>query len=434
MGRLLRLLIGTALLGASLGWVPTSSAATAGAGTPRCAGQKATIVGDPREEDTLWGTSGPDVIVTNGQQRTKARTGRDLICVTGGGRPEVEGGGGDDRVLVVSGRMKRVHIEPGDGNDVVRGGIANEWVSQRGAHGRDVLRLGAGKDSVDYSWEDRTSYLVADRVYLGPGDDRVSQSVGTPFPSDGALYAGGRGRDRVLIAEPRDPRRPLRHIGVDMSTGTVRADDRTVRVPNVEELRVYATRAARIDYRGTDGDDKFLSFPSAAEAQMLGGDDELVTLGGADAPSVDGGAGLDLLDFGAGANSVTADLSTGTASVTDDSTETYQFSGFENVRAQVHETVRLTGTEGPNELIIEGCDVEVTAGDGDDLIRWRTAESVGGGCPADAAWLLDGGAGDDQLLSGPQDDTLIGGLGTDLADGNDGVDHCEAETRIDCES
>lgn len=443
MSRRLTLLTITTLVGASLVLIPLGSVSTAAAGstaagTPRCAGHNATIVGNARDRGVLSGTSGRDVIVTHGQMRTNSRGGRDLICVTGGGRQKIKAGDGDDRILVPKDRRVGVGVTPGSGDDVVRGGAGRDHITQRGAHGRDILRLGAGDDAVFYSRDsrdDRTRYRDADLVRLGAGNDRLTRLVGTPFPSDGAKYSGGAGRDLVLLAEPREPRRPLADIDVNMTAGTLLADGRTVRVSGVEELRLYATRAASIDYRGTEGDDLFISFPSSDTAQLLGGDDEIRALGTDGAPTLDGGPGLDLIDFGAGAVSVTADLAAGTASVrADELTENYQFTGFENARAQVFDTVRLTGTDGPNLVEVAGCDVEVVTLDGDDVVRYRRNEAVGGDCGVPAGWRLDGGGGDDHLTSHDLDDILIGGPGTDIADGAAGVDHCEAETRIDCES
>ena len=221
-----------------------------------------------------------------------------------------------------------------------------------------------------------------------------------------------------------------------MAAGIVRADDRVVGVPGVESLFLVANKGATVTYEGTEGDDWFVSSPSPASALMQGGDDELIVLG-TDSPSdLDGGPGTDLLDFGAGADNLTADLVAGTASVIDGAvTETYTFADFENARAQVFDTVRLTGTDGPNVLQVFGCDIEVMAGAGDDVVRWREVDDMGLGCsdPGPVNRLY-GEEGDDVLVSDDGNDTLIGGPGTDTADGNRGEDHCEAETVTDCES
>ena len=184
---------------------------------------------------------------------------------------------------------------------------------------------------------------------------------------------------------------------------------------------------------------------------MLGGDDELIVLGTDDSSELDGGAGRNLLDLGAGADTVTADLEAGTATVTYKGvTEIYSFVRFEDTRAQAYGPVNVTGTDGSNLIQVYGCNVEVTAGAGEDVVRWRELSALGvvGKLPDFRATSLsaatcgdpgiesrfNGEEGDDRLYSGSGDDDLTGGAGNDTADGNRGQDHCEAETVTDCES
>jgi uncharacterized delta-60 repeat protein len=89
---------------------------------PRCAGQRATIVGT-HGRDTLRGTRRADVIVARGgDDRVIARGGNDLVC----------GGSGDDRL---SGGRGRDRLRGGTGRDVLAGGP-----------GRDRLIGGPGRD------------------------------------------------------------------------------------------------------------------------------------------------------------------------------------------------------------------------------------------------------------------------------------------------
>src|SRR5688572_5512848 len=102
-----RVLVALCTLGASLGLI---APLPAGAGTPRCFGEPATIVAPP-EENITHGTPGDDVIVGNDTSSgIYGYGGRDLIC--GGKRPNsIYGGAGDDR-------MKNfVIVEGGPGDD-----------------------------------------------------------------------------------------------------------------------------------------------------------------------------------------------------------------------------------------------------------------------------------------------------------------------------
>ena len=168
MRRPFAVLMSSPSLGGSLTALPVAFAASAA--TAKCAGEKATIVGTPGAPGALRGTSGRDVIVTNGQLRTNSDRGRDLICVTGRGRQAIVAGEGNDQVLVPKDRQLGIEVWPGDGNDLVQGGAARDVINQKGEHGTDTLSLRAGNDDVFY-WDDPndSDYRDADRVYFGGG-------------------------------------------------------------------------------------------------------------------------------------------------------------------------------------------------------------------------------------------------------------------------
>ncbi len=142
-----------------------SIAPVADAATPRCHGQRATIVGTDGP-DVLRGTAGPDVIVAlAGDDRIKGLGGNDVIC----------GGPGDDRLYGTGG---------------------SDWI--RGAGGRDLLMGGSGADRL---WGgDR-----ADDIEGGMGPDWFMAGAGRDFLLDaqpeaaGARFSGGPGTDRLRI-------------------------------------------------------------------------------------------------------------------------------------------------------------------------------------------------------------------------------------------
>ncbi len=81
-----------------------------------CAGQPATILGTPGD-DTIVGTSGPDVIVAgNGNDTIYGLSGDDIICA-GNGNDIVYGGNGDDQLFGEN------------GNDLLYGDDGDDWLN-----------------------------------------------------------------------------------------------------------------------------------------------------------------------------------------------------------------------------------------------------------------------------------------------------------------
>ena len=84
----------------------------------RCAGRRATIVGDDGP-DRIRGTRRKDVIVANGgKDKIRGRGGKDRICA-GPGKDKVSGGAGKDRLLGGKGRDR---LAGGPGRDKCSGG------------------------------------------------------------------------------------------------------------------------------------------------------------------------------------------------------------------------------------------------------------------------------------------------------------------------
>jgi uncharacterized delta-60 repeat protein len=103
-----------------------------GAGPPRCAGRRATIVGT-RAANRLRGTRRRDVIAgLGGRDTIRALGGNDIVCA-GSGNDRALGGPGRDRLLGQAGRDR---LLGGPGRDRLLGGP-----------GRDRLLGGAGRDT-----------------------------------------------------------------------------------------------------------------------------------------------------------------------------------------------------------------------------------------------------------------------------------------------
>jgi Ca2+-binding RTX toxin-like protein len=158
---------------------------TASAGTPKCEGKRATIVGTNRGEKIV-GTRRADVIVAKGgNDKILGRGGADRICGGGGkdiiigdggndrlrgngGNDVIRGGGGSDRLFGDTGRDQ---LYGAGGGDVLKGGSGNDDIW--GNVGNDVARGGGGAD--DIRGEDGNDRLFGDdgvdKLYGGVGDD-----------------------------------------------------------------------------------------------------------------------------------------------------------------------------------------------------------------------------------------------------------------------
>ncbi len=124
--------------------------------------------GTPRDNCTVRGTSGRDIL--------RGTAGPDRICGLGGNDVLI-GFGGNDRLL------------GGTGNDRLLGGAGNDTL--KGGSGRDRLEGGAGVDKLDGG-------RGPDVAFGGPGNDVIHGSYGHDFLS------GGKGRDRLLGGPGKD--------------------------------------------------------------------------------------------------------------------------------------------------------------------------------------------------------------------------------------
>ncbi|MDX6699229.1 MAG: hypothetical protein QOE65_2626 [Solirubrobacteraceae bacterium] len=138
-----------------------------GSAAPRCAGKRATIVGNARR-NVLRGSRRADVIVSLG--------GNDVVY----------GNGGNDTICAGTGNDK---VAGGVGNDREDGGPGND--SLLGQAGRDFLIGGVGNDRADGG-------AGNDRLFGGLGKDLLIGGSG----NDG--FSGGAGRDNCLGGAGRD--------------------------------------------------------------------------------------------------------------------------------------------------------------------------------------------------------------------------------------
>lgn len=207
-------LLATVSLGAPI-VLATSTPASAAEET--CFGEAATIVGSDR--NNVRGTAGDDVIVTSNVDIVKGRGGNDSICATHKDFLFVAGGGGDDRVDAQA-MYNSTDLGPGD--DEFVGGPGSDAVETDtwGDDGRDVVRSGAGSDTISTGHLGSVEGPIPvnqDDIDAGAGNDLVELSRSAPA----RLYLGA-GRDELRAdAEPRQ------RLEVDNLEGRITVDGRS---------------------------------------------------------------------------------------------------------------------------------------------------------------------------------------------------------------
>ncbi len=388
--------------------VPPASAAT-----PRCFGERATIVGTSRD-DVIRGTGRSDVIVARGGDDTIRGRGRgDLICagagddaVFGGGGVDLTfGGSGDDEIFGQGGNFNQA--VPGPGDDVVDGGT--------GPGGNEVIYLDAGGPITGD---------LGTGIITGHGTDEVTNIqwlIGGPFDdvltgTDGFDLLYGAGGNDMLAGLGGEFDVVSGGEGDDVMDGGAGPDFNDafglsfnyIGAPptgpfNVNLVTGTATGEGTdtlIDMEGSSGslgddvmvgdaeDNEFTGLRDGNDTVDAGDGDDLVD-GGDGVDDLDGGAGVDLLGNLDASAGMTIDLSTQTDSHGD------TLAGFEDVFGTFFNDT-ITGDDGINFLF---------GIDGNDVLS-----GLGG------------------------DDLLIGDAGTDTADGGLGSDQCDAETETNCEA
>jgi len=265
-------LLGLALL------VPTS-ASSAGAADPICAGEPATLVGTG---PTVTGTEGRDVIVTGPATTVRALGGDDTICVTtprAAGPVDVDAGTGHDAVLLPSADLAPGStIAAGEGRDRFVAGRADALLTLDLK--LDRFRVG---DEVSTASAFEDAFLVAPEVVVvgDMGDNDLR------FHACRATIRGGNGDDE-LAAVSGDPW--FESYSFDCEASATMWGG-----PGVDRLR------------GSQGPDRLDGEGHRDRLEGRGGDDVVrggegtdTLVGGKDRDRVEGGRGHDRLHGGAG--------------------------------------------------------------------------------------------------------------------------------------
>ncbi len=189
--------------------------------------------------------------------------------------------------------VERFPVDLGSGGDRFYGGPAAERVFDGSDSALDVIRTRAGDDDVRVGY---TSRPTADRVYLGEGDDVLTNY--SKDDSSRAVLVGGSGSDRLKF-DTRGPRDAV----LDNVAGTFTKSGQAPSLSWKDFERFYFTgplseSEPTITIIGSDESEEFVTLMHLRKAELGGGDDRLNTYRFDDDASIDGQEGNDFVMFG----------------------------------------------------------------------------------------------------------------------------------------
>ena len=414
------------------------AASTAGAlaATPRCRGERATVVGNSGDNH-LVGTAKRDVIAgLGGNDFIESLGGSDLVC-GGAGSDDLYAGGGNDVVLGGGGGDDLVG---GGGSDTLLSGGSSDYLN--GGTGDDTIDGGrAGFDYADFRTS--TAGVVVDleaETATGDGNDavrRVEMLAGSPFDDelrgasgDFELYLGLAGNDVI------DGRDGFDQLIFEESGAGVTADS-VAGTASGEGDDTYSSIESLVGsnfddtLRGHDESDDIYGLAGNDIIDGRGGDDYLLGNSGDD--DIAGGAGeYDMLDFDPSVPAVVVDEPAGTS--TGDGSDL--ISSFEIIGGTPNDDT-LIGDESDDLFYPYSGDDAVDGGGGEDLVIYNLAgqpisadlaAGTASGEGNDSLAAVEGFVGSafgDRLIGDSNDNVLIGGSGPDELSGADGDDYIE---------
>lgn len=387
---------------------------------------------------------------------------------------ELEGGVGDDRIILSDNAGGDAFIDGGIGDDVIIGGAGDDEIY--GGAGNDTITGGGGRDTIfgdegEIAFqEDETGAQVLDytrsRVKLTDGDDVIDGGAG-----DDKIFGGG-GEDDIdggadgdlIIGDGAILREVLRITARNEVADFELAEDAALELvidgesflvtllaadtsgnTTIEELvgdindQLAEDGVADRVTAGHDGDR--LQFRAAAgvlELRVKGANDAAtstlgftpffkkalvlddVNRGDGKADTLRGGAGDDVVYGGRGDDTLRGG---------GDDDRLFGGEGFDLLYGDAGND-RLLGGEDDDELSGGAGDDHIEGGAGHDILwgDWRVGEAVAGDAGVDSLWgdtgadTMFGGAEGDFLFGGSDPDLVFGEQGDDTLDGGHGAD------------
>ncbi|WP_093536377.1 calcium-binding protein [Stenotrophomonas rhizophila] len=412
------------------------------------------IITGTEEQETLWATTGADVVYGLGGDDQLLGDGGDDILFGGGGNDMLSGGQGDD-ILV-----------GGAGDDLLYGDDGSDIYRFSAGFGHDEIRNLNTDTTVDLVEFDAT--IERSNVRLErDGDDLLINFEGTPGDSirvqfyqsgggiDGIRFADGVVWDTVEIArqfnQPSDVDQVM--YGSEFAETIDGGGGNDVIYANAGD-DVVLGGAGNDQLYGEDGDDT-----------IQGGDGDDALQGGYGSDLLEGGAGNDSLDGGGGDDILVGGAGNDTLLGSYGGNDTYLFSaGFGQDKiftarspsdqdmisfdaSVAKESLRLERRDDGLFIMVEGSPgdtIEVqyhfdyygsygvegirfsdgVVWDREEIQRRAYLPSDGDQriVGSDMDDVFDGGGGSDYISGGGGDDTLYGGTGNDGLNGDDGND------------
>ncbi len=395
--------------------------------------------------DTMDGGAGDDIFVLD--------EGFDNDVITGGETGETNGDVLDASLMTSGVTVDLSAVDPADGEsgtlsdgtntatfseiEMVLTGSGGDSVT--GSDGADMVATGYGADTVDGGAGDDTFDLgndglgggdgAADTVVFGNGDgaDTVF-AFEAPTDNGDGTYTGA---DQLDLSGLTDAQGHPVHVS-DVVVSDDGSGNALLSFPNGESLTLMGVAPAAVsdpaalqamgvpgpDYvvTGTAGDDLIdASYVGDVEGDMVdaadaadGSDDDVINADDGN-DTVLAGAGNDSITAGSGHDRVEGGI------------------GDDTVSAGAGDDTVLGGAGNDSILGYEGSD-SVDGGDGDDYINTRTSTGTGlpdtgypgsftgDGDDANDRDTVQGGTGNDTILTGDDDDIVDGGDGADSID------------------
>ena len=417
-----------------------------------------------------FGTAGNDVITGGaGDDGIFGFGGNDTLS-GGGGNDTLNGGGGDDTLNgdagndTLNGGANNDLLNGGAGNDTLNGGAGNDMLNGGdgndtlvGGYGVDALNGGNGTDTADYSFLSTSVTInLAAGTVTGAESETLTSIENATGGTMGDLFIGTNGNN-VLNGlggnnDTVDYAAGGRAVTANLATGVARGDGNDTLI-SIERL----TGGIRNDvFTGTEDDNLLIGGAGRDRLDGGGGGDDLD--GGAGDDSLFGGDGNDWLTGGAGNDSLNGgnhddelDGGSGRDQLSggdgDDSldggndTDVDVLQGgrgndiYNNVRS--NDRVSESGNSGydtvhaiENYALAPGSEVEILnllgavvsgtgSNTGNTIFGNDAANVISGRGGNDNLYgsygddILNGDAGDDNLYGYYDDDTLNGGAGDD---------------------
>jgi len=364
-----------------------------------------TIVGDDGANqlqggggnDTLDGAGGDDAFIFDGDEN---------------GIDRIDGGVGYDRIEAVSdgtviGLASLTNIElitaQGHANVTIETTDDADTLDLSGTQldGIASINMGGGNDVI-------TGSLGADIINAGDGDD-IIRYVGASTGGD--QVDGGAGNDMIVAGADNSVIRLASFQNVEAISGNGFANVVLARTDasEVTDLNSIAVSGlAYVDLAG--GDDTFVGTAQADTVRGGAGDDQLTGAGGDDVFQYAGtSSGFDTIDGGAGYDRLQAASDGAVIGIRSISNvEAIDGNGFANVR--------LVTTDGNDSLALQG----VTLTGISEIDLGAGADSFAGSSGSDT---VSGGLGNDSLSGGAGDDVYL----FDRGDGNDVIREKDAD-------